>query len=165
MNPPKWDEKVKSFDAWLREVKVWKAATEKAVGLSDVHGLQLALHLAESSEVRSQIFETMEPDDMKGDGGFAKVLKVLEQHYAKDENTSAFQTWREFKSFTRASDQSVDNYIIQYEQFKTKMRRYKIDLSERIHGLNLLSSANLDDDALRICMREVDSDKPEDMYE
>ena len=165
MNPPKWDEKSKRFDTWLREVKVWKAATDKAPGLSGVHGLQLALHLPENSDIRNQVFDTLEPDDMKGDEGFKSVVSMLEKHYAKDENTSAFQTWKEFKELRRANDQSVDSFIMVYEQYKSKMKRFKMDLTERIHGLNLLCSANLNDDALRICMREVDGDLPDEMYD
>ena len=165
MNPPRWDESTKTFELWLREVKVWKAATDKVTGLSGVHGLQLALHLPEGSEIRTQVFDTIEPEQMQGDEGFKTVISLLERHYAKDESTTAFQTWRDFKSLSRSSDQTVDQYIMIYEQYKTRMKRYKMDLSERIHGLNLLCSANLDDDALRICMREVDNEKPETMFE
>ena len=35
-------------------------------GLKDVHGLQLALHLP---EIRRQIFDSVDTDDMKGDDG------------------------------------------------------------------------------------------------
>ena len=45
------------------------------------------------------------------------------------------------------------------------MKRYKMELGERVHGLNLLCGANLSDDELRITMREVDGDKPDEMYE
>ena len=50
MSPPKWDDKMKDFELWLREVKACKVATSNEVGLKDVHGLQLALHLDEGSE-------------------------------------------------------------------------------------------------------------------
>ena len=130
-------------------MKDWKAATRSVTGLSGVHGLQSALHLPE----------------MMGDAGFDAIVAVLEQHYAKDENTNAFQTWKEFKSLKRDDTQTVANFIMQYEQYKSKMKRFKMDLTERIHGLNLLCSANLSDDALRICMREVDADQPDQMFE
>ena len=46
MNLPKWDEKMKDFELWPREVKAWKVVTSNmvAMGQKDVHGLQLALH-------------------------------------------------------------------------------------------------------------------------
>ena len=112
MNPPKWDEKMKDFELWLREVKAWKVATSNMVGLKDVHGLQLALHLPEGSEIRRQIFDSIDTDDMKGDDGW--------KHYSKDDNTAAFETWKEFRNFTRRSDQSVDQYIMCYDQYKVK---------------------------------------------
>ena len=45
------------------------------------------------------------------------------------------------------------------------MKHYKMELGERVHGLNLLCGANLSDDELWITMREVDGDKPDEMYE
>ena len=51
-----------------------------------------------------------------------------------------------------------------HEKYKLKMKRYSMDLGERVHGLNLLCGANLRDDELRIAMREIDSDDPENMY-
>ena len=44
------------------------------------------------------------------------------------------------------------------------MKRYSKDLGERVHGLNLLCGANLQDDELRIAIREIDSDDPKNMY-
>ena len=151
-NPPRWDEKTKAFDLWLREVKVWKLATGHITSLTDMHGLQLALHLPEGSEIRTQVFDTLEPEEMTGNEGFGKVLALLEKHYAKDESSTAFQAWKDFKTLARSKEQSIDNYVMMYEQSKLKLKLYKKDLNERIHGLNLLCSANLDDDALRICM-------------
>ena len=44
------------------------------------------------------------------------------------------------------------------------MRRFKMDLGEHIHGLNLLCGANLSDAELRITMREVNTKYPNEMY-
>ena len=52
-----------------------------------------------------------------------------------------------------------------YDQYKVRMKLYKMELGERVHGLNLLCGANLSDDKLQITMREVDGDKPDEMYE
>ena len=40
-----------------------------------------------------------------------------------------------------------------------------MDLGEGVSGLHLLCVANLQDDELRIAMREIESDDPEVMYE
>ena len=62
-------------------------------------------------------------------------------------------------NFTRRSDQSIDQYIMCYDQHKVRMKRYKMELGERVHRLNLLCGDNLSDDELRITMHEVDGDK------
>ena len=165
LNPPLWDENNKEFSLWLREAKAWKEATSAVTGLKEVHGLQLALHLPDGSEIRRQIFDTLDTDDMKGDAGWRSVINLIEKHYKKDDNTTAFETWKEFRNLVRKDDQNIEQYIMTYEKYKTRMKRFKMDLGERIHGLNLLCGANLSDSDLRIAMREVDGETPDQMYE
>ena len=102
---------------------------------------------------------------MKGDDGWKKIIDLLKKHYPKDDNTAAFETLKEFRNFTGRSDQSIDQCVMCYDQYKVRMKHYKLELGERVHGLNLLCDANLTDGELRITMREVDWDKPDEMYE
>ena len=81
-----------------------------------VHGLQLALHLSESSEIKGQIFDRLDTDDLKGEVGWTTVIELLKQHYEKDDNTTAFETWKEFKNFCHKDGQTVDDYIMCYEK-------------------------------------------------
>ena len=96
MDQPLWDEKNKEFSLWLRDAQAWKCATEGINELKNVNGLQLPLHLPEGSEIRRQIFGTLDTDDLKGEAGWTTVIKLLKQDYQKDDNTTAFETWREF---------------------------------------------------------------------
>ena len=165
LSPPKWDEGSKSFDMWLREAKAWKVATAHVTGLKDVHGLQLALHLPEGSEIRNQLFDTLDEQEMSGDDGWKQIIDLMSKYYKKDENTDAFDTWKRFRSLARLEGQTIDDYIMVYEQCKTKLKRYKMEITERIHGMNLLCGAHLTDEELRIAMRDVDDSNPNGMYE
>ena len=164
LNPPQWDEENKEFSLWLREVKAWKEATAGVAGLKNVHGLQLALHLPNSSEIRRQVFDTFDTNEMKGDNGWERVIELIETYYSKDDNTSAFETWKEFRTLSRKEGQTIEQYIMHYEKYKVRMERYNMNLGDRIHGLNLLCGANLNDSDLRLAMREVDGDQPNEMY-
>ena len=44
------------------------------------------------------------------------------------------------------------------------MKRFTIDLGERLHGLNLLSGGSLTDAELRIPFGEVDNGNPNEIY-
>ena len=57
-----------------------KCATEGINGLKGVHGLQLALHLPEGSEIRRQIFDNFDTDEMKGNDGWNGVIDLLKLH-------------------------------------------------------------------------------------
>ena len=76
-----WEEQ--GISTWLREAKAWKCATSKVTGLKDVHGLQLALHMPERSEIRQQLFDSLETEEMAGEDGWIAVIKILEDHYQK----------------------------------------------------------------------------------
>ena len=99
MNLILWDEKNKEFSLWLREAKAWKCTTESITGLKNVHGLQLALHLPEGSEIRRQIFYTLDTDEMKTKNCWRSVIELLETDYQEDDNSLAFKTWKEFRTF------------------------------------------------------------------
>ena len=112
MSPSLWYEKNKEFSLWLREAKAWKCVKESITGLKNVHGLQLALDFPESSEIRRQIFDTLYTDEMKGENGWRSVIELLETHYQKDDNSLAFETWKELRNFSRKEGQSIDDYIM-----------------------------------------------------
>ena len=124
-SPPKWDQKMKDFELWLREVKAWKVETSNVVSLKDVHGPQLALHLPKGSEIRCQIFDSIDTNDMKGDDGWKKIIDLLKKHHSKGDKTAAFKTWKEFRNFTRRSDQSIDKCIMCYDQYKSELNATK----------------------------------------
>ena len=93
----------------------------------------------------------------KGKAGWTAVTESLKQPYEKDDNTTAFETWREFKIFCGKDGQTVDDYIMCYEKYKFKIKQFKMDLGEHIHELNLLCGANLSNAGLHIAMREVNT--------
>ena len=149
---------------WLREVKSWRVATLEVKSLKDVHGLQLALHLPEGTEIRRQIFDTFEPEQMQGDEGWKRVIELIENCYKKDDNTEAYESWNEIRSVCRKPGQTVDEYIMAYEKCKTRMERKKMNIGERIHGLNIMCGADLNKNDLNLAMREVDGEQPQEMF-
>ena len=115
MNPPKWDQENKDFDLWVREIKAWKISTATVSGLKGVHALQLVLHFPEGSEIRNQLFETFDTEEMKGDDGWNRVIDHMKQYYSKDDTIAAFHTFKEFRFFSRKPDQDIDSYIMEYD--------------------------------------------------
>ena len=92
----------------------------------------------------------LDTEQMTGDDCWKTVIELLESYYKKDNNAEAFDTWKEFRTLCRKGNQTIEDYMMIYE--KLKMKRYSMDLGERVHGLNLLCGANLQDDELRIAI-------------
>ena len=55
--------------------------------MKNVHSLQLTLHLPEGSEIRRQIFDTLDTDDLKGKAGWTAVIELLKHFCLKDGQT------------------------------------------------------------------------------
>ena len=132
--------------------------------LKDSHAATLTLKLPEGSEIRRHILQSLQPEEMKGEDGWTAVIKLIEEHYKMDDVAGSFTVWKEFRELERQQDQSIDQYILSYERFVNRMKRYKIELPPKIHGLNLLYSSSLSSDDLKIVMREIDVDEPDQMY-
>ena len=88
--------KTKNFRYGSEKSKHGNVQQKVLMDWKSVHGLQLALHLSEGSEIKGQIFDRLDTDDLKGEVGWTTVIELLKQHYEKDDNTTAFETWKEF---------------------------------------------------------------------
>ena len=129
--------KTKNFRYSSEKPKHANVQAESINGLKNVYCLQLALHLPESSEIRCQIFDKLDTGDLKGEAGLTAVIELLKQH-ENDDNITAFETWGEFKNFCCKDGQTVGDYVMCHEKCKVKMRQFKMDFREHLHGLNLL---------------------------
>ena len=101
---------------------------------------------------------------MKCEIDWRAAMKLLETHYQKHDNSLAFETWREIRTFIIKEVQSIDNHTMCFEKYKIKMKWFNIELGERIHGLNLLCCASLTDHESGIAMRKVNNENPNEVY-
>ena len=108
LNPPLWDESIKEFSLWLKEIKAWKLATKDVSVLKNVHGLQLVLNLPKGSEICRHLFDTLDTEQMTGDDNWKTVIELLESYYKKDDNAEAFDTWKEFRTLCRKDNQTIE---------------------------------------------------------
>lgn len=149
---------------WLQWVKAWKIVTQEVPAWKYVHGAQVVLNLPEGSEIWKYVFEMLNTDQMTRDAAWKTITGFLESYYKKDDNAEAFETWKEFRNLSRKQNQSIDDYIMIYEKYKLEILRYSMDLEQRVLDFNLLCSANVREDKLRIGMREIDSNDPQNIY-
>ena len=67
---------------------------------------------------------------MTGDDGWKTVIELLESYYKRDDNAEAFETWKEFRTLHRKDNQIIEDYLMIYEKYKLKLKRYSMDLGE-----------------------------------
>jgi len=72
------------------------------------------LHLPDGSEIRWQIIDTLDTDDMKDDAGWNTGVITgvyIEKYYKKDDNVHSFDnSWKEFRNLSRKEGQNIEQY-------------------------------------------------------
>ena len=164
VEPPKWDPEKKDFSVWLREATAWKIVTMDLKGMKDNHAIILTLKFPEGSEIREHLFESFSVDEMKGEDGWTAVIGLVEEHFKKEGSINRFMVWRDFINMKRKESQSVDEYILCYEKNRKRLQSNKMALDDELQAYILLDGARLSSDDLKIAMRELDNDKPNEMY-
>ena len=134
--PPKLSN-FKNYSDWVRMVNIWTKFTD----LDKVkQGPALVMSL--SGKALETILE-LEDTIITGENGVKHILNKLDIIYKKDELHEKFQDLENFESYKRTSETNIHDFLIEFDQRYTKLRKYQITMTEDLLGLKLLRAANL----------------------
>ncbi len=83
-------------------------------------------------------------DDLNTDTGMTTLLAKLEDLFLKEENDRTYEAYTSFDRIVRDSNVSMTDYIIDFEQRYSRMRKYKMELPDAVLAFKLLDTACLD---------------------
>lgn len=135
--PPGFD-KGKPYETWKNEVAVWTRVTELD---KDEHRSQSFLAL--SGRVRETGME-IPADDLNKDTSMDTLLAKLDSLFLKGEKDRAYDAYSSFDRVMRDGSISMADYIIDFEQRYSRMRKYKMELPDAVLAFKLLDTACLD---------------------
>ena len=138
LRPPILSE-TKSYDDWLKLVKIWSRSTDIE---KSKQGSVLLLSLdSDSLDLALQIPE----DDLFKDDGVKTLIDKLNELYKDDDALAKYETLEQFDNYRRTSDTSMVQYIIEFEKRlnKTKELGVKWDEADDILAFRLLKNSNL----------------------
>jgi hypothetical protein len=78
--------------------------------------------------------------------GVDNVIKKLDGLFLKDENQLIYVSLKKFEHYKRSKDQTIDDYINEFERLYNKLKHYKIVYPDTAVAYRLLESANLPKD-------------------
>lgn len=135
--PPTFDEG-RPYESWKNEVAVWTRVTEL-----EKKKQALAVALALSGRAREAAME-IPVDDLNKDSGMDTLLRKLDEMFLKEEKDRIYEAYSNFDQIKRESGVSMTDYIIEFEQRYSRMRKYKMELPDAVLAFKLLDTACLD---------------------
>ena len=133
--PPAFNSREKAFERWKTEIEMWSEVIELT---KSKMGIAVALSLPEhdSTMIREQVLEEVPLADLKKDDGLKTLLTFMEKKLGKDDTEDCLEKYEEFKQCKRESDQTINEFIHEFEQKYYRILKKVIKLPE---ARNILS--------------------------
>ena len=129
--------KCSSYEAWLKEIKIWQAFTD----LADVKQGP-AIFLTLEGQAREAALE-LDVARISEKTGVQNIIEKLDSLFLKDKTQSAFEAYDTFEKFRRNEETSISDYINEFERLQAKTESYGTKLPTDVLAYRLLKSANL----------------------
>ena len=131
--PPIWKED-QPFHAWKSETEVWEMLTDLP---KEKRGLAVALSLCGRRREA--------PAVLGSETGLTQLLTKLETVFAKDTVDLAFESYCAFENLQRLENQTVAEYIQNFERCYNRVEQNKMKLPIDVLACKLLNGAKLDE--------------------
>lgn len=135
--PPTFEEG-KPYESWKNEVTIWTRVTDL-----DTKKQALAVALALSGRARETAME-IPVDDLNEETGMTTLLAKLDDLFLKEEKDRIYEAYSNFDRIKKDVHVSMADYIIDFEQRYSRMRKYKMELPDAVLAFKLLDTACLD---------------------
>ena len=141
LNPPDLNKCI-NYESYKNELLAWESATDvdkKKRGVA----VALSLPVDHPLDIRSKVFSEIATADLNKDDGLKTLIAFLDQELKKDDLTDAIEKWEDFEEFTRSKDQSITDFISQFEQKHNKLQKKDIKLPPAIVAFKLIKAAKI----------------------
>ena len=153
LEPPSFVSELKTYAAYKKDLELWSRITSLEKGKQ----AETVVYLLEGdpSRIKEKIL-TQIPDKIKGDNGIAELIKFLDTIYLKDEMADTWDKYIEFSSLCRMLDQSMEDFISDWENVYHKAKAVGCDYSDIILAFKLLKDSNLQEMDIKLVLTGVD---------
>ena len=143
LQPPDLKE-CKTYEAFKRELKCWQSVTDLPVGKQ---GNYIALALPNKSkfgeDLRERVLEHLTDEELSSNEGLEKVIKFLDNELGKNAVDDVIEKWEAFDNCIKAANQSLDEFITDFEAKYNRVKMSGTQLPEEILAYMLMKRAGL----------------------
>ena len=139
MNLPPEPSSSHNYRLWRKEIEIWKKLTD----LPKVKmGAALQYACRTNKNINRAVLEIPE-EDVDCDEGLDNVLTVLDQLHNVDKVKNAVMYYEEFEALKRKEDQTVQDFVRQFESLAAKNTANGNTFSDQILADKLMRTINL----------------------
>jgi hypothetical protein len=109
--------------------------------------------------------QEMTLDEIKADDGFEQMIEKLDAVFKTDDNQAAYMAYRDFETFARPADMTIQDFIIKFESLNNKIKKHQMTLPDGVLAYRFLHSANLKDEEMKLCRATIAEFKYKDMQQ
>ena len=154
---PVFDSKSEDYETWKKDIQIWSRLTD-----IEKKKQALAVHLSLSGRARQATSE-LKIDQLESDNGLKTLLEKLDRIFMQDENWKCFNAYLDFENLRKSSDQSVDEFLSEFDLKHYKLKECGVTLPDAIIACRLIKSCNLSEVHFKLCLSTVPKMTFEDM--
>ena len=141
--PPSLKE-AKTYESFKKELKMWSAVTEvPKVKQASLVVLSLPNECKFGENIKERVLQRISVSDLNADDGLKKLTDFLDGELACDATTDLINKWDDWFDYSRKSEQTMEQFIGEYELLISRLESAGQSLSEEIKGFALMRKAGL----------------------
>ena len=154
----------KSYEQYKKELSAWRLVTDLK---PEKQGIVVALSLPEEDglKIREKVFEEIKLEDLNVEGGLDTLIEFLDKQLGKDELENALERFEDFEDYSRHSDESISQYIANFDQKYSRIRSQNINLPSEILAFKLLRRAGISREEKLLVLTGMDYSQKVNLFE
>ena len=132
-------EPTANYHLWRKDIAIWRK-------LTDIPKVKMGFALQYVCKTNERLHEAVlniPEKEVDGENGIDNVLKELDKWHQIDKREAAFTLYKDFMAFRRKENQTVAEFILQFDAMLEKVESLGNHFSENYLAYKLLRSANL----------------------
>ena len=162
--PPVWKVEIEKYEDFKFETELWEKFTSID---KNKRGFTVYSHLPYDNNIHDKIRLAIQNDEIKidADDAVTQIFNVLDKTFKEDDLTSVYETWKVFKNFEKKENESIENYIENYDKNVKQLKRKGINLPEVVLAMQILDGAKLEQKEKQIVLTGVNYNEKDKMFD
>ena len=162
--PPAWKLDTMKYEDWKFEVKLWMKFTKIE---KDQRGFAVYSILPYERNIHDKVRLALQNEEIEidADDAVEQIFTVLDKTFKDDDLTVVYETWKTFKNFEKKENDTMDNYISEYDRCVKELKRNGIKLPEVVLAMQVLDGAKLDQKEKQIVLTAVNYNEKDTLFD